>query len=331
MRKFSKAELQALYEPLPPEACNRIHDALSLLPPQKEEPIMKRRISIGLLAALIALLGLTSAALAGGILGRIQINWKGEKIAAEPQITQAPFHPQSPSALEEQRRLQSISQRIDALTNEFPSQDLIVVTWKDQGAATISYRGRSMITESLDQFMALMEKAPHLPPLHIFPKGYTFQKAEIFLACREGGQYTLAETRETEGITLQRYTADSEDDVITGYHLALEKEDGQRIMIYCHLHTQSDLNDLCADLAEDSIVEMMDAPGMDNALRIATNDRIRHILRKELDAPIPCLNEFIFSTGLEEIRTTLYQEVQFHSSAPLEDEQALFALLGIAP
>ncbi|MBQ4074249.1 MAG: hypothetical protein IJD39_03510 [Clostridia bacterium] len=331
MREFSKAELQALYEPLPPEACNRIQDTLALLPLQKEEPIMKRRISIGLLAALIAILGLTSAALAGGILGRIQINWKGEKIIAAPQITQAPYHTNSPSALEEQHQMQSISQRIDALANEFPSRDLIVSTWKDQGAATISYRGRSMITDTLDQFLAFMEKAPHLPPLHILPEGYTFQKAEIYLACQEGSQYTLAETRETEGITLQRYTADPKDDVITGYHLILEKEDGQRIMIYCHLYTQSDLNDLCADLAEDSIVEMMDAPGMDNALRIVTNDRAGHILRKELDAPIPCLNEFIFSTEQVEIRPTLYQEVQFHNSAPLEDEQALFMLLGIAP
>lgn len=234
------------------------------------EPRMKRKLSVSLVFALVALLALGTVAYSATILFR-SVNFDGEVVSTEPPRDMVDFFYGSGMSAKETKEL------VERTAHDVPD-DIYCQAWysspKD-GATYISTHRRLKKFTSYEDFLECMKGVNnlHLPVLPT--EEYTSFSAEVYMDCAWGNPLELLEEGSEGPVQYVRYTYSESASVITGYALCFGYEDQSK-----DIYIETLLNGHVAEsfgLHEDSSAEPITVSGMDRAILLSSPDYYNQI------------------------------------------------------
>lgn len=172
---------------------------------------------------------------------------------------------------------------------------------------------------------ALLKGAEYLPLPKFIPDGYEFVEGKVRYTCCEGGEWRLANQMELEaGVKAAWYQLDAKDAVINGYELLFRssQEDYHYLSIYVNLSELVDVSDQSFGFIEGQTVQIVDVPGMDNALAVTSDHACTLSMRRVLEDTIR-VQRF---NDIESQIISEYAEVQVDVMAPLLDVSTLISM-----
>ena len=252
MKRVSQNDLQKMYEAPSSDLEERIHQTIASLPVQVQEgKVMKKKWFMSAVLALVLILAVGAIGLAGsGIFGNRTVDYDGNVTESEG-VTDVQV-----------QELQTEYKELMKIHEKVPDGDLGVI-YNDEGQMRSMKMSRVM--NNWEEFEKAIAGVDYLPGPVRYPEGLVLEKAEIFLACRAGGEYRLAE-ESTEGkYTLKRYTVDDADKFICAYLLQFrDSVSGEKkLQVASELCTALPIN---FGIDEEDTFETVSIPGMDNAL-----------------------------------------------------------------
>lgn len=289
---------------------------------EKGERKMKHAIPKGLVIALIVLLCMGTVAVAASVYGGTT-NWNGDIFYDEqPEIAYPTMPPKELEA--EIERSVRISDWMQELNND---GELLCIYETQEDGEYYSSTSNSLQRNAhdMESFKALLKDADYLPLPSFIPEGYEFEQAVILYISREGGEWRLANQMELEeGVKAEWYQLDAEDTCIRGYDVTFRSspEDYHYLSIFVTMSELQDVNDQSFGFIEGQTVQVVDVPGMDNALAITSDHACNLSMRRVLDNPIKVLRFH----DREEQRISNYAEVQIDVRAPLLDVDTIIAM-----
>lgn len=249
---------------------------------RKGESKMRARWAKDFVVALIVMLCMGTAAVASGIYGG-SISWKGDVVYDEqPDVYAAPTAAPPDTEID-------LQQRIGDLSAELRADGKVLVIWQadENGKAHMSVSTK--LTQDVQEAEMLREIVTQAGfPWPRIPDGYEMVQGTVFYACREGGEWQLTDTQDQgDGLTAEWYTLADADAIVCGYDLLLCKNGvaEQYIDVYADMQEVSDPQEAFIDFREDEHVEVLDVPGMDDAIAV-TGSRCQLNLRRVLSEPI---------------------------------------------
>ncbi|MBR5962071.1 MAG: hypothetical protein IKZ98_13895 [Clostridia bacterium] len=182
---------------------------------------MKKKLSLSLVFALVALLALGTVAYSATRLFR-SVNMKGEVVSTEPpSYEDTDFFYGSGMSAKETKEL------VEHTAMDVPD-DVFCQAWysspKD-GATYLSTHPRMKKFTSYEEFLESMAGIDYLTLPAQLPEDYASFYAEIHMDCAYGYPLELLEEGENGPVRYVRYTYDESASVITGYILIFHYED----------------------------------------------------------------------------------------------------------
>lgn len=270
----------------------------------------KTKLSLSLVPAMIAVLGVMAIAVAAGLSAGF-VNWNGDFVPDEDRMVQPGPTPTPEAIGEAPAPLEEVLALSEAGEYE------IVHVLEDHGLYRGgSHNGMYSSIADMDEFEQTMVAIDYLPVPRMIPEGYTFESGCFYYSCREGGAYQLLGQEEPiPGVTVSRYGLEESDRLISGYNLIFRQsdEDYHYLSIYVSLEYATDPDEHSFGLNEDQAAQVITVPGYDNALAVTGGRRCSIDLRRVLPEGI----KFRYCDFMEinEVRT--YSEVHVDVSAPL--------------
>lgn len=289
---------------------------------EKGETRMKYAIPKGLVIALIVVLCMGTVAVAAGVYGGTT-NWNGDIIYDEqPEIA----HPtMEPEMLEEEIER---SMRLSDWMAEMESDGELLAIYEMQEDGEFypsTSNSLKRTAKGVEGLKALLKGAEYLPLPQFIPDGYEFVEGKVRYICREGGQWRLANQMELEeGVNAQWYQLDAADAVVNGYEMLFRssQEDYHYLSIYVNLSEQVDVSEQSFGFMEDQTVQIVDVPGMDNALAVTSDHACTLSMRRVLEDTIR-VQRF---NDIESQIVSEYAEVQVDVMAPMLDVPTLISM-----
>lgn len=234
------------------------------------------------LAALIVLLCMGTVALAGGLLGGY-VNWNGDFIPEErPQVMDGPTaSPEMASA--------DFRQAIALTSTAEEGEVVLVYETNGYGGTSSSSNRLTRHVGDYETFLTIMADAPMVPLPHGVPEGYVLSECSILYECRAGGAYVLTSTEDLGGgVTVERYRVAEADMFIRGYDLTFRNPEDRTdyIAVWASLSGGSDPEDHRFGLNPDQTAQVVQVPGMDNALAITSDTHASLNMRRALPEKI---------------------------------------------
>ncbi len=252
MKRVSQKDLQKMYEAPSPDMEERIHQTIASLPVQVQEgKIMKRKWTFGTVLALVLVLVLGVAGLAGsGIFGGRVVDLNGN-ITEEKGYTDV-----------EVQDHQAEWSYLEKLLETVPDGDYGVVLDQNHEAMADRWLRTLNTREEFDNAMAGVD---YLTVFDHFPEGMEFEKAEITLICRQGAEFRMAEEHAEGQYTVRRYTVDEADTFIFGYRLIYgdPADPNRKASVSAGLVGPYETG---YSISEGDSFESIEIPGMDKAL-----------------------------------------------------------------
>ncbi len=328
MKQLSQEKLQSLYEAPPQALLSRIHDALGALPASEKAPAARKRPIGRLILAAATVMMLSAVVLtASGLLPWHTINWKGEPVETEEDAevlsTPAPATAQSASRA-------SFMKRAQAALNAAPQEDYTVASWGERNAGRAS-RERSRSFSTAETFLKAVADVDHLAiPRHLIT-GERFVDAKVILSGRNRNSYRLAEKREEDGLTIERYTVDEKEDVVIGYAVTLKASASGNgtIALYSRLHETTSDDQPFIGVQEGETAQSVNVPQMDYAISLTSDLRNDLLMKRTLDKPVSCFNEFSLMRDQDHDELIAYQEEHIRVNGRELDTQTLIGLFAI--
>ncbi|MBQ8556555.1 MAG: hypothetical protein IJ438_11885 [Clostridia bacterium] len=290
---------------------------------EKGAPTMKHgKLMKSLMIVLIAILGMSTVAVAAGVFGGT-VNWNGDVIYDERPESAYPT--MAPEMLDEQADyLTRLADWTAELTND--GELLVIYEMQEDGSfAPSTSNSLSRTTTNLATFRALLEGAENMPLPAFIPDGYEFVQGEVRYTCRAGGAWRLSnQMMLEEGVKAEWYQLDAADALICGYQMFFRDspEDYHYLSISADLMELRDVSDQSFGFTEEETVQVVTVPGMDNAMAITSDHHCMLSMRRVLEEPIQRLH---FRSGdWQEART--YGEVNIDVHAPLLDVDTLIRM-----
>lgn len=249
---------------------------------RKGESKMRARWTKGYVVALIVVLCMGTAAVAGGIYGG-SISWQGDVVYDEqPEVHAAPTAAPPDTELD-------LNQRICDLSAELRAEGKALVIWHADENGQAHMAVNTKLTQDVQEAEVLREIVTRAGfPWPRIPDGYEMAQGTVFYACREDGEWQLTDTQDQgDGLTAEWYTLADADALVCGYDLLLRKNGvaEQYIDVYAKMQEVSDPQEAFIGFREGERVEVMDVPGMDDAIAV-TGDTCQLNLRRVLGEPI---------------------------------------------
>lgn len=249
---------------------------------EKGERKMNFRLTKGFAVALIVVLCMGTAAVAGGIYGG-SVNWKGDAVYNEqPDEHAAPTAAPTDAAVDLNQRICDLSAEL-----QVDGEALVIAHLDEVGKMETAVSTRlTQGVQDIEALRAIVVQAG-LPWPNI-PDGYEMAQGTVFYTCRAGGAWQLTDTQEQgDGLIAQWYGLDEKDAIVYGYDLLLRKDGAaeQYIDVDARMQEVSDPQEMFIDFQEGEAFEVLDIPGMDNAIAVI-GDTCRLNMRRVLDAPV---------------------------------------------
>lgn len=269
----------------------------------------------GFVVALIVVLCMGTAAVASGLYGG-SISWKGDVVYDEqPNVYAAPTAAPQNTEID-------LWQRIGNLSAELRADGKVLVIWQadENGKAHMSVSTRlTQDVQEVEVLRAIVVQAGF--PWPRIPDGYELAQGTVFYACREGGEWQLTDTQDQgDGLTAEWYTLTDADALVSGYDLLLRKNGvaEQYIGVYVDMQELSDPQEAFIGFHEGEHFEVLDVPGMDDAIAV-TGDTCQLNMRRVLGEPIRvrtlCTGEEPETVSCGEISIVVFSTVE--DAAPL--------------
>lgn len=249
---------------------------------EKGERKMNFRLTKGFAVALIVVLCMGTAAVAGGIYGG-SVNWKGDVVYDEqPEVHAAPTTAPTDAAID-------LNQRICDLSAELQADGAVLVIAHLDEAGKMETAVSTKLTKNVQDIEAIHAIAVEAGfPWPNIPDGYEMVQGTVFYTCREGGEWQLTDTQDQgDGIIAQWYGLDVADAIVCGYDLLLCRNGvaEQYIDVYAKMQELSDPQEAFIGFREGEGFEVLDIPGMDNAIAV-TGDTCQLNMRRVLAEPV---------------------------------------------
>ena len=274
MKRVSQKDLQNMYEAPSSKLEERIHQTIASLPVQVQEgKVVKRKWFMSAVLALVLILAVGAIGLAGsGIFGNRTVDFDGN-ITESEGVTDVQV-----------QELQTEYKELMKIYEKIPDGDLGVI-YNDEGQMRSMKMSRVM--NNWEEFEKAIAGVDYLTVPERFPEGLELEKAEIYLACRPGGEYRLADEITEGEYTLKRYTVDDVDKYIDAYLLQFrDSVSGEKkLQVASQLSTALPMN---FGIDEEDTAEAVSIPGMDNALlfHFTEEDLWALEMRRKLEKPI---------------------------------------------
>lgn len=282
---------------------------------EKGERKMNFRLTKGFAVALIVVLCMGTAAVAGGVYGG-SVNWKGDVVYEEqPGVHVAPTAAPTDASVDLNQRICDLSAELQA------DGEVLVIAHLDE-AGKMETAVSTKLTKDVQDIEVLRAIAVEAGfPWPNIPDGYEMVQGTVFYTCREGGEWQLTDTQDQgDGIIAQWYGLDVADAIVCGYDLLLCKNGvaEQYIDVYADMQEISDPQEAFMRFGEGECFEVLDIPGMDNAIAV-TGDTCRLNMRRVLAEPVsvqrlrPC----------ETMEMQTYGEISISVFSTVEDVTSL--------
>ena len=263
--------------------------------------VPRKRLGRGAAAAILlaACLGLSAVtALAAGIAGRL-VNWQGlvvEQTETPPEVTLPPE-----AVLNEDAERHAL---MSAILEEETGRDLVIVRCGESAQS----RSRTVPVASPEEAARLLQAEGSVltVPLTV-PEGFAFTGGWVAYDSAAGYGYTLVSTEERDdGITVERYSAPPEGDLISAY--ALEFEDSRGGTMYIHGRLTESSDHMGFGLSEEDSMTPIAVDGMDDALLLDRPVGDALYLRKLLPEPIAYADRFSLMAGQAAVPSSFSEE-----------------------
>ena len=265
--------LNSLTEAIPDEAHRSFLMAAS---PGKDEIIMKKKISVGLIIAILVSLAAIAFAATEYVQKFISVNWQGETAADQNAAIDVPDPMSNPM------------NRMRKILNSTPDDVLPIIEWN--GTPPRSSRVRHRKTDSLK---GIDYNTGIVLPDNIAEKD-SFS-VDLTYGCLAEGEYTLISEEKVDEFTLKQYTVDPAYDVVIGY--SIQFKDKNRDLYHDdnqYWHTiRSELSiseDNSFQFAvmdgEEHSAQSVEIPGMDKAVFINLGMNTKLIAIRMLNKPV---------------------------------------------
>lgn len=282
---------------------------------EKGERKMKFRLTKGFVLALIVVLCMGTAAVAGGLYGG-SVNWKGDVVYDETP------EPQAVPTAAPQGAMQDLNQRICDLSATLQADGKVLfISRLDENGKTATAVS-TKLTQDVQDIEVLRAIAVQAGlPWPSIPDGYEMVQGTVFYTCREGGEWQLTDTEDQgDGIIAQWYGLADADAIAYGYDLLLRKDGDatQYIDVYVDMQEISDPQEAFMSIGEGDTFEVLDIPGMDNAIAV-TGETCRLNMRRMLAEPVSVQ---AFRPG-DAADTRVYGEISVSVFSTVEDAATL--------
>ena len=279
-----------------------------------EQPYMKKKVSAGLVLVIMTVVVMATAALATegfGLFGTV--DWNGVFHADETKpVMDMPGNTAAPDNMTDW----TLEEHVDAILNDRQPGELVMISLRDETGDVLPYAssGRTAPIESMDELAAMLKDAPWLTlPVYI-PAEYVLDEAYVLYDRYATGAYDAPVHQEmADGLIVERYALDPEQDFISGYDLVFRSsdEDYHYISIYASLGQMAQ-HDYAMDVNPNQTVTRVEVAGMDHALCCTAENQCMLVMRRALTEGISYA-EVPGGIGGEEI----YDEMWMDIFAPL--------------
>ena len=276
MKRVSQKDLQKMYEAPSSDMEERIHQVIASLPVQVQGgKVMKKKWFLSAVLALALVLVLGVAGLAGsGIFGDRIVDFDGNITESEGTTDV------------EMERLEAESREQDKIITTVPEGDFYTIS-SEEGRTGLAGRRTFRTREEFDKAMAGVD---YLTVPTRVPEGFELKEARIFLSCRAGSEYHLAEERTEGRYTLKRYTVDEADTFISGYFLEYGDpvDRSRKVIISSGLSGSWPIS---IGISEGETAEIVSVSGMDKAMLVHSEEQDAWALNmlRELEKPFDCV------------------------------------------
>lgn len=287
---------------------------------EKGEDLVKKRFAKTFVIAMLAVLCMSTVALAGGGLLGGTVNWLGEVTPDEnvPAVmpTMAPDMTADVEDLNEDV--------LDQLTED--GTMLMVSRQLPDGTRMPELSTRMMRTaESMDEFLALLGENEELLLPNFIPEGYEFVRAEVYYECRADGEWKFVDRKVLNvGYIAERYTLDTKDEIISGYDLMFRdsSENYHYLSIHAMLSQRQNVEEQTFGFLAGQSVAKAQVPGMDYALAITSDTMCRLSMLRDMKQPIEYLR-FLEPDWTEQ---ETFEQLDLSVSAPQLDVNMLIRM-----
>lgn len=285
MKRYTRHDLQKMYEEASQELTELIHQKISSLPDQtQEEPVVKKKLSFSAAGIIAIVIALMAAAYAATALYRV-VTWKGE-ITRTVDSTETPV-----SLAEENPYLQEQTDSLRQFMLDVPDDETVFAWYESDGKITASELHRKQITiTSFEKFKQYMTGTQDLTLPSWYPdEDVSSCRAVIYMDCKAFGKYDLLENHCNGNMKYKRFLIDDSDSLITGYRLELSLKDGSLVTVNAYLASMVSSSEEALMLREGETAEKIDIGGMSDALLIKAqgpDTQVNLIMRRNLIEPV---------------------------------------------
>ena len=328
MKRYTRNDLQQMYENPSQELTDCIHQTIISLPTQKqEEVIVKKKVSFSIVFVFVILFALAAVAYAASTGWIRMVSWKGETV----ETTEEPYT--GPNMTDEDMKNYRIVQE---LAKSIPDGEYAEIGYWGENCNIWRTRKKQRIFSSFEEFSQFMAGIGYLTAPVWLPENTVSFSATVIMDSRTRevtdeddyivpvdewedemqelpGCFELIEEKEVGKVLLTRYALDGADAVVTGYKIVLGM-DGQRdIEIDSELSVAIDEGSFL--LGEDETTSPLDVDGMTKALLVSSENPDMYdkpFLEKDLDKPVT------FVEAMDGMKTSARESVyvQFYDQTP---------------
>lgn len=286
-----------------------------------EQPYMKKRISVGLILTIVAVIAMATAAMATNVFGLFgYMDWNGVFHAddIQPDMSVSGNTP-APDMV----RNMAQEELIDKILEEREAGELVMIyAGEGDEMRPLASANRRADVSSAEELHELLQAAPWLEAPMVIPEGYEFVSGEVIYDRYASASYA-SPVREVaaEGLTVERYALDEKQDFISGYYMLFRccEEDYHYISVNASL-CGNDGDEYAAGINPDQTAESIDVKGMDQAVYVASDKVHSMVMRRGLEQDI------VYATSPDVADTEwVYEYLEISITAPqlIAEEMAM--------
>ena len=281
MKRYTDKDLKEMFGDVPQELYSRVRLSFSSHQDESmEEYVMRRKIRIGLIAAVVLLIILTTAAVATQILTQkeVSVNWEGEVVSERQSDMPYIDNPNSP--------YMSYYTNAQEIRKQYPMDWYMTIDYKDITSDMGSW-GRFGFEswESIDSPEAFTEKLKDTGFMYpaAIPEGYTLKGQYIMYECSPEGAYVSEGEWEEAGYEVKAWSIPEEDRVIAGYAIKYQSIGDENASFTITMRSMAPYDGETAfAVGESDLVEKIDLPGGMTVLRVSSQMSNVYVFKQDL-------------------------------------------------
>ena len=189
--------------------------------------------------------------------------------------------------------------------------------------------GCNFFASSLEEMQAWVEADGTLQWPAYIPDGYSLKLGRVGYSCGTSGALVFVSQEKTDdNYLVTTYEIPEEHRFVSNYFMRLHSEDGKEMTINVCMDMEASESDVFT-AGDDSTVQLLEIPGMENAMLIHTPEQSTLALRQMLDEPKCRYWMNVYHKGSASEEEDVFKWLIIKVTAPPMDGEALLSLFGL--